>query len=172
MVLNPSAEPRPFCVALSPSVHWRARFFYCCTLYIFFFLDFVSGDLALTGFLLLTWTSNFHCFGTLGVLPGARTHGRDYSDCRASVLKLKSAWPLFFLELSKMLETMAYGEGFPTLTHRTVQKVYSACKESIYRSLHITVEAYSVFSSSGVWSSLQNTTRNIQDDFDVTKSRV
>ena len=32
----------------------------------FLFSDFVSGDLALTGFKLSTWTSDFHCFGALG----------------------------------------------------------------------------------------------------------
>ena len=52
----------------------------------------------------------------------ALAHGCDYSpiyrlnsDCRASELKCKSAWPVFFLELSKILETMAYSEGFSTL---------------------------------------------------------
>ena len=37
-VLKRSATPRPFCVALSPSVHWHVR--YCCALYNFFFLGF------------------------------------------------------------------------------------------------------------------------------------
>ena len=45
-VLKRSAAPRPFCVALSPSGHWHA--FYIAALSIFSFLDFVSGDLALT----------------------------------------------------------------------------------------------------------------------------
>ena len=36
-VLKPSAVPRPFCVALSPSVHWHLRFLYCCALYNSFF---------------------------------------------------------------------------------------------------------------------------------------
>ena len=39
-VLNSSAAPQPFCVALSPSVHWHNCFLYCCTLYNFFFLGF------------------------------------------------------------------------------------------------------------------------------------
>ena len=30
-------------------------------------------------------------------------HARDYSNCRASELNCKSAWPLLFLELSKIL---------------------------------------------------------------------
>ena len=50
MMLNPSAAQLPFCLALSPSVHRHARFLYFCSLYNFSFLDFVSGDLALTGF--------------------------------------------------------------------------------------------------------------------------
>ena len=39
-VLKFSAAPWPFCVALSPSVHWYASFLYCCALYSFFFLGF------------------------------------------------------------------------------------------------------------------------------------
>ena len=45
-----SAVQRPVCVALSQSVHWHVCFLYCCAPYNFFFLDFVIGDLALTGF--------------------------------------------------------------------------------------------------------------------------
>ena len=131
MVLNPSPAPRPFCVALSQSVHGHARFLYCCALYTFFFLDFVSGDLALTAFLLLTWTSDFHCFRALGVRPGARTvakceglaHERDYRDCRASELKLQKCLAIVFPWIVKnTFNNGAYGEGFPTLTHWTVHK--------------------------------------------------
>ena len=43
-----SAAPWPFCVALSPSVHWHARCYVAALSIIFSFLDFVSGDLALT----------------------------------------------------------------------------------------------------------------------------
>ena len=55
-------------------------FLYCCALYNFSFLDFVSGDFALTGFWFLTWTSDFHCFGALRVWPGAltRPHVRSW----------------------------------------------------------------------------------------------
>ena len=67
-ILKFSAAPRPLYVLL-----------YCCALYNFFFLDFVSGDAGLA-------------------------HGRDYSDCRASELNSKSAWLSFFLKLSKILE--------------------------------------------------------------------
>ena len=79
---------------------------YCCALYNFYFLDFLSGDLALTGFYFLTWTSDFNCFGALGVGPGARTWllawrmGRDFSFCRASEQKclkrLGHCFPLNF----------------------------------------------------------------------------
>ena len=41
------AEPRPFCVALSPLVHWHTRSLYVLSI-ISFFLDFVSGNLALS----------------------------------------------------------------------------------------------------------------------------
>ena len=87
---------RAFCVALNPSVHWRALL-YCCTLYNFLFLDFVmlSHDLALTAFYSLTWTSYLTCFGALGVRPWARTlatcaglaHGNDYR-LRAKIAKV------------------------------------------------------------------------------------
>ena len=86
-----SAAPLPFCVALSPSVHWHASFLYCCALYIFFFLDFVSGDLALTE-LNLNTTIRLPLFWRNGAWARTRPHvlawhkGRDYSDCRASEL--------------------------------------------------------------------------------------
>ena len=37
---------------------------------IFFFSNFVSGNLALTGFYLFTRASDFYCFGALGVRQG------------------------------------------------------------------------------------------------------
>ena len=60
-VLNFPATTRPFCVALSPSVDWHVRPLHCsavsfillsclCALYNCFFLNFVSGNLALAGF--------------------------------------------------------------------------------------------------------------------------
>ena len=42
----------------------RVLFIFLRSLY-FFFLDFVSGDLALTGMFILTRPSDFHCFGKL-----------------------------------------------------------------------------------------------------------
>ena len=68
MVLNPSAAQRPSCVAAR-----QCAFYIAALSIILSFLDFVSGNLALTGFQLLTLTSDFHCFGALGVRPGART---------------------------------------------------------------------------------------------------
>ena len=53
--------------------------FYFCTLYNFIFLDFVYGYLALTGLLLLTWTSGFHCFEALG--NWNRAGGQDFGTC-------------------------------------------------------------------------------------------
>ena len=50
-VLKLSATPLPFCMVLSQSVHWHLRFYIAALSITFFlFLDFVSGDLALTGF--------------------------------------------------------------------------------------------------------------------------
>ena len=93
LVLRSSAEPRPFCMALSQSVHWDAHFLYFCALYNFFFLGFCQwrtrADRVVnlnTTFLLplfwQTWTQ---------ALPSTRPHvlawdmGRDYSFC--------SDWP-------------------------------------------------------------------------------
>ena len=36
----------------------------------FIFLDFVSGNLVLTELQILTWPSDFHCFGEIKLLPG------------------------------------------------------------------------------------------------------
>ena len=87
---------------------------YCCTLTIFSVLDFVGGDLALTGFSLLTWTSNFHCFGSLGVWPGSQGPGLGHMcwpstwawlqllrSLRAKVTIRLGNGPLVFFELSK-----------------------------------------------------------------------
>ena len=53
-----------FCVALSLSLDWHERF--CIDVFSIFLSNFVSGDLALTDFKFLRWTSYFHCFETLG----------------------------------------------------------------------------------------------------------
>ena len=95
-VLKFSAAPRPFCMALSQSVDWHTSF-YIAALSLFFFLNFISGDLefwmllrlAMTEFYLLTWISNLHCFAALGVGPRAKTQphelawnmSTDYSLC-------------------------------------------------------------------------------------------
>ena len=47
-VMKHSAVPLPFCMALSQSVHWHSRFDIAALSIIIFFLDLVSGDLALT----------------------------------------------------------------------------------------------------------------------------
>ena len=48
LALKVFAAPGPFCVALSPSVQWHAGFYIAALSIIFSFLDFISGDLALT----------------------------------------------------------------------------------------------------------------------------
>ena len=114
--LQPFDQWLPFCVALSPSVHRKALFYTAalCALFFFFFV-FVSGYRTLTGFSLLRWTAEFHCFQALGVGPGAclttcagLAHGRNYSYCRASdniCLAMVFPWrPWYFLVLSKILE--------------------------------------------------------------------
>ena len=100
-MVNPSDAPRPFCVALSQSVHWHTRFFIAALSIISFFLDFVSGDLALTLYWLLTWTFDFHCFGALGVRPRAQTRPHVWNWHMGVIIAIveprgqncKSAWP-------------------------------------------------------------------------------
>ena len=69
-------QPSAILLGTEPALHWHAHFLYCWALYNFSFLDFVSCDFALTGCSLWTWTSNFHCFGALGVGPRALTWPR------------------------------------------------------------------------------------------------
>ena len=110
-MLKRSAAPRPFCVALNPSVHWHASFLYCCTLYNFSFLDFVSGDLALTEWEILTRPSNFHCFGELEPWPWpALAHLCTWAEIIGSVeplswLTARSVASLFFY-FSKKTENL------------------------------------------------------------------
>ena len=81
-VLRFSAATRPFLRGTEPVSALTLGLLYCCTIYILFFLDIISGDLALTGFHFLTWTSDNHCFGALGVGPATCVgleHWHDYS---------------------------------------------------------------------------------------------
>ena len=97
MVLNPSASPRPFCMELSPSTHWHTRFLYCCSLYNVFFLGFrqwrSSTDRVLTLNmnirLPLFWSTWSPALGQDSATCAGLAHGRDYSYCRASELKLQ-----------------------------------------------------------------------------------
>ena len=89
--------PRPFCVALSPSVHWHARFLYCCALYNVFFLGFRQWRSRTDRVLTLNMNIRLPLFWSTWSLargPDSATcaglaHGRDYSYCRASELKLQ-----------------------------------------------------------------------------------
>ena len=82
MVLKLSAALLPFCLALSQSmqwVHWNMYLYdapHSVTEHsLLKKLNCVSGDLALTGFELLIWTSDLYCFGALAVartLPHVR----------------------------------------------------------------------------------------------------
>ena len=49
-VLKFSTAPKPFCVTLNPWVNQHYSFYIAVLSSIFFFLNFMSGDLALTGF--------------------------------------------------------------------------------------------------------------------------
>ena len=86
--------PRPFCVALSPSVHWNARFLYSCALHIFSILGFRQWRSRADRVVNLNTTIRFPLFWRTWTRARARTlphgrawhMGRNYSDCRASEL--------------------------------------------------------------------------------------
>ena len=88
-----------------------SAFLYCYTLYNFFSWI-LSVSYCLTGDLvLLTWTSDIHCFGALGLGPWALTQPHVlawYMDVIKLLYSLgatvtEKAWPLLFLDL-KILE--------------------------------------------------------------------
>ena len=90
-VLKFSAAPWPFCVALSPSVHWHASFLYCCALYNFFFLGFRQWRSRADRVVNLNTTIQLALFWRTWTraLASTRPHvlawhvGRDYSYCGA-----------------------------------------------------------------------------------------
>ena len=98
-VLKCSAAPRPFCVALSPSVFWHTRLLYCCALYNCFF-SWISSvailrsgscaervvNLNTTIWLPLLWRTWTRARARTCPHVLAWHIGRDYSDCRASEL--------------------------------------------------------------------------------------
>ena len=94
-ILKPSAAPRPFCVALSPSVHWHTRFLYhCCALYNLVFIGNRQWRSRADRVVNLNTTIPLALFWRTWNLALARTRpnvlawhmGRYYSDCRASEL--------------------------------------------------------------------------------------
>ena len=108
MVLNPAAAPRPFCVALSPSMHRLVRFkiIESCSLYNFFFLGFRQWRSRTDRILTLNMIIRLSLFwstwspawgpGPDSAICAGLLHGRDYSDCRASELKLQKFLTLVF----------------------------------------------------------------------------
>ena len=56
------------------------------------------------GFNSLHWSTCSRARGPDSATCAGLAHGRDYIDCRALDQSHKSAWPSFFLELSKILE--------------------------------------------------------------------
>ena len=91
--LKPFATPRPFCVALSPSVHWHSRF-YIAALSIIFLFGFRQCRSRDDRVVNLNMTIRLALFWRTWTRARARTRphvlawhmGRDYSDCRASEL--------------------------------------------------------------------------------------
>ena len=104
MVLKLSAGPWPFCVSLSPSVPWHARFLFRCALYIFLLLGFRQWrsradrvfTLNMNIRLPLFWSTWSRARGPDSTACAGLGHGRDYSDCRASELKLQKCLAIVF----------------------------------------------------------------------------
>ena len=96
-VLKLSAAPRPFCVALSQSVHWHMLFLCCCpecALYNFFFLGFCQWRSRADRVVNLNTIIQLPLFWRTWIRAQASTRphvqawqmSRDYSCCRASEL--------------------------------------------------------------------------------------
>ena len=90
---------------LSQSVHWCVCF-YTAALSIVFFLGLCQWQFRDDRVL----TSNFHCFGALGVGPGAWARTRQ--AWRMEWKNHKSALPFIFLDLSKKFENNGPQWGF------------------------------------------------------------
>ena len=134
-MLKLSAAPRPFCVALSPSVHWHACFLYCCALYIFF-LGFRQWRSRADRVVNLNTTIRLALFWRTWTRARAHTRphvlawhmGRDYSDSRASELTDRQVSGFvysWFLENTE--KTKALKENFLRLMPRTELR-YAFCK--------------------------------------------
>ena len=130
--------------------HWarqrtHARLLYCCALNFFFLLlNFVSGDLALTGFefwtlnmniqLPLVWNTWSHARGLDSATCAGLAHGQWLLRLYCLVAKVhEKSLPFFLLEWSKILKKI-----WPTLrglrhTHPTLQCM---CKVLVSFFLH------------------------------------
>ena len=128
-VLKLSAAYWPFCMALSQSVHWHARFLYCCAacaLYNFLFLGFRQWRSRADRVLILKMNIQLPLFWSTGGTsrawgPNSATcaslaDGRNYSDCRASEEMSKKCLAHKFLKILKnkglLRPTQPYCEGF------------------------------------------------------------
>ena len=128
-----SAAPWPFCMALEPVIVLTLALLYCCTLFNFIFLDFVSCNLALKDLTLLQAQHEHLASTVLEHLESASEqdlghwatcagleHGHDYSCCIASEQKcLKNLAIAFPWIVKNIWKTMAHCEGFSTLTPQT-----------------------------------------------------
>ena len=113
-ILKLYAAPRPFCVSLSPSVHWHARFYIAALALIFqvFFLGFRQCrsraermlTLNMNIRLALFWSTWCRARGpdSATCAPAGLANGRNYSDCRDSEQKsqkvLGHCFPLNYRE--------------------------------------------------------------------------
>ena len=81
-------KPQPFCVALSPLVHWHARFLYCCALYNLFFLGFRQGRSRANKVVSINTTIHLHCFGELELGPGPALAHMCWPGTKAEIIAI------------------------------------------------------------------------------------
>ena len=129
-----------------PNGHLHSRFY---NAYNFVFLDFVSVDLALTGFKLLKWKSYFHSFGALGSRawgPDSTTYACCWPGALGWLLLLLSlrakvtgkSWQLIFQILKKLRPTpRVFQPSPPRLALLTTYKIVTLQGSSSSLIIHL-----------------------------------
>ena len=114
----------------------------------------------LPGFKPLTWTSYSHCFGAVGVWPGALTLPHVLAWRTGVIMAIaeprsKSHKRCLAHELSKILESKGHGEGFSTLNAcmRVARRISGPGKGTTFTGRRI-VASRAEISSSGTKSIL------------------
>ena len=130
-MLKLAAAPGPFCVGLSPSVHWYARL-YIAALCIFFFVGFRQWrsradrvlSLNMNIWHALFWSTWSGDQSLDSATCAGLAHGRDYSNCREPWSKSdKLCLDLVFHWIVENTWNKSHCEGFSTPTPQTALEV-------------------------------------------------